>query len=156
VRGTTSNDTFVYSGGPSPVIAINGDAYTGSLTGITTVRFVGGGGNDVLSLAGGPHAETFTLSIATAMVTGGERTVEAAGMRNIVAAAGTGDRLVLTGTDENDAFSASPAVATLASGGFHVTAVNFTSVRMDAGAGVDRVTLSGSAGDDTLTATTTQ
>jgi hypothetical protein len=130
VRGTTHNDTFSYTGGAAPVIEINGAAYAGSLTGITTVRFEGGGGSDVLTLAGGPRA--------------------------IVAAAGTGDRMVLTGTDGNDVFTASPAVTTLTSGPFQVTGVNFTAVTMYAGAGVDRAGLYDSALSDTLTATPTQ
>ncbi|MGL4550266.1 MAG: matrixin family metalloprotease, partial [Gemmataceae bacterium] len=151
VYGTPGDDTFRYAAGAVPSIEINGRLYAGSLAGVTTVRFDGRGGADVLAVAGGARAETFTLSAGTAFITGGAHTVVAAGMRTVAAAGGAGDRLVLNGTAAKDAFTASPSVATLTTGVVRVIASGFSSAALN-GDAADQATLTGSAGDDTFTA----
>lgn len=156
VRGTIFADTFRYIAGPTPTVEVNGQGYTGNWAGITTIEFVGGGGADVLTIAGSAAAETFTLSAGTATVVGGGRTMNASGMTTISAAGGPGDTLILRDTPGDDVFTLTPTTATLASGARRTTAIGFPVVSATSTGGKDVANLYDSAGNDVFSATPRQ
>jgi hypothetical protein len=152
VTGTTGNDTFRFVG-TTNTIEINGRAFAGSLTNITTIRFDGRGGVDTLSLLGSSALETFTLTPGAATLTGGRFRVEGVALRTVTATAGAGDALIVTGTSANETFVARPTRVSVASAGRTLVGIGFGQVTLNSGGGNDIVHLYDSAGNDSLAMT---
>lgn len=156
VNGTIGADTFRFVAGATPIIEVNGRAYAGSLSGITTISFDGQGGPDVMVIAGSSASETFTASAGTASLVSGALTMTAKNVTTITIAGGFGDTLNLKDTAGNDTFALSPTSAILTSGPYRTTAIGFPTLTASATAGIDLANLYDSAGDDVFTASPTQ
>jgi subtilisin family serine protease len=152
VNGTTATDVIQWQAGGQ--LTVNGVNY--SLAGITQVTLNGGGGSDVLMLAGGAGAESVVLRAGSAEVTSATSKLTASSFETIQYSGDAADRVTFYDSAGADVFEARPQFARMTGGGFSNSASGVQNVAaFSTSGGADTARLYDSAANDTLTATPT-
>jgi len=153
--GTPGNDTFVFKGGGTAQITLNGVSYFVDPTIASVINFVGNGGSDTATLTtatGG--GSTLGLVPGGGTLSGPGYTTTLTGFAQVVAFGSAGDRAYLSGPAGNDVFVGTPAYAYLSGPGSWQQANGFGMVLGTAGGGGSSTAyLYDSAGNDAFVAT---
>lgn len=151
VAGTDADDQFSFSTGSRHVIQVNGVEYAYRADEVSTVRFLGGAGNDVVSFTGTRGSERLVAHPSRATFTGETWTVSAESVETFSAQGGGGrDEAMLHGSASDDRFSGAPGEARLEGDRFSHHVTGFFVIRSDGGAGQDTAFLVDSPGNDLL------
>jgi len=156
VRGTSGADTFSFStDNTGHHVSINGVTYDFSRTGVGSVAFTGGGGEDVAVLEGTSGNETAVLRPGAGELSGPGYQVRAAGAGQVtIRGNGGADQLTVYDSSGDDVLVASPDSTRLITAEFAGRADGFAQVQAYSNAGgSDVAKLYDSAGDDILVAT---
>ncbi len=152
VNGTNAADVVQWQAGGQ--LTVNGVNY--SLAGVTQITLNGGGGSDVLTLAGGPGAESVVFRPGSAEVTSATSQVNASSFEAIQFSGDAADRVTFYDSVGADVFEARPQWARMTGGGFSNSASGVQNIAaFSTSGGVDVARLHDSAANDTLTATPT-
>jgi hypothetical protein len=156
VTGSTGDDTFIFQAGTTQhVIIANGVRYNVNPATLTKVVFVGGGGNDSLTVYGTAGNESVSLDATQLVMTGSKINFQATGFESIIVNGNGGnDTATMGDTPGNDQVALSYAQATLqGSGGQYWQLNGFSRVTALSTHGVgDAVYFYGSPGNDTFIA----
>ncbi len=152
VFGTTGDDNFSAIAGSRHQLAINGVTYEFDAATITSVSFVGQGGNDRVSFTTTGTGNTATLRVGSAELVGAGYRFAAVDVAAIEvhSVGGAGDRAVLYDSAGADTLVATPDSARLTGAGFDNLVSGFRVVQAFASGGGDIARLYDSAGSDLL------
>lgn len=154
VNGTSGNDMFEFTAGPTYRVALNGEVRTYDPAAVTRINFDGKEGVNQAIIVGGASAETAKLQPASATVTGSGYALKLQDIAKIEMLGDAADQALLYDSKQNDTFVSSPTRAELSGATFNHIVSNFGKVTAYASAGgVDTAALYDSAGDDALIAT---
>ena len=157
VFGTTGDDTFSAVAGSQHQLAINGVTYEFDAATISSVNFVGQGGNDRVSFTTTGTGNTATLRVGLVELVGAGYRFAATDVAKIEvnSVGGAGDRAVLYDSAGADTLVATPDSARLTGAGFDNASFDnyvsgFRVVQAFASGGGDIARLYDSAGSDLL------
>jgi hypothetical protein len=158
--GTSGDDTFTFTAGGTwyeVVVTLDGGSpttYRYPVSETTNITFNGNGGNDSVTLNGGPGDETADLYPDHGTFTGTGYSVSVSNVASITAKSGGGnDQATLHDGPQADTFVGYPTYAVLSGPGVSLWANGFRSVTANAAAGgQDVARLYDSSGNDTFTA----
>ncbi len=153
--GTPGNDAFVFKGGGTAQVTLNGVSYFVDPSLASTIHFVGNGGSDSATLMTAPGGgSTLGLVPGGGTLSGPGYTTTLTGFGQVVGVGGATDRAYFTGPAGNNVFVGTPAYAYLSGPGSWQQANGFGVVLGTAGAGGSSTAyLYDSAGNDAFVAT---
>jgi hypothetical protein len=152
VFGTAGDDTFSAVAGSRHQLAVNGVTYEFDAATITSVSFVGRGGNDRVSFTTTGTGNTATLRDGSVELVGAGYRFAATDVASIEvnSLGGAGDRAVLYDSSGADTLVATPNSARLTGEGLDNSVTGFRAVQAFASGGGDVARLYDSAGSDLL------
>jgi uncharacterized repeat protein (TIGR01451 family) len=160
ILGSFGNDTIVFTGSENKEsvdlrrgsATVTGTWFESRMYGMESIRFIGGGEEDLARFYDTPGNDRFVGAPLTGTMAGDGYTNSVEDVHRIYAYATTGiDDVVLTGSPkEKDDFNATPDVTKLYSDNFYLYTTGFDVAQGIATDGLDRANLFDSSGDDTL------
>ncbi len=150
VAGTNGDDVYSFAAGGTQVLTVNGVQYLFAASSANQFTFQGGGGADVITLAGSTGNEIANLHVGSSTLTGSSYAVSAVGFETQNLSGGGGvDIANLYDSAGNDAFTAWADRVVLAGVGYTNEARDFDNAKAFATAGgSDSATFYDTAGND--------
>lgn len=151
VNGTSGDDVFTFLAGSTLRVGMNGETRSFSSTAVNSVKFLGRGGDDGLTITGSSVAETALLRPLTVTYTGAGFTLTGTQIETIrIISGGGADNATLLDSAGNDRLTARPTFVRLSGSGFdnRVDGFPLVTAKAIAGGNDDRADFYDSAEND--------
>jgi len=152
VSGTEVQDSFVFDASAGFQITLNGVPYSFTAGQVNSITLDGGAGMDSATFTGsaGNESVIFYPYSGTIQGPGYAVTINSVETKTMYGGGGSRDSVRISGSNQDDTFTAGPTQGTLSNSKFFVQAVGFSTLQAFARVGTDKATFTDSSGADTF------